>query len=616
MKFRGAPAIAVLSFCTSLIAETPGVPVFAPGGPYFTAGEQATAMAVADLNGDGLPDVITADYFCNNIRTICTNVGGVSVLIKDGKGTFKQAVGYPTDQPISVTLADVNGDKRPDILLEGYGGPSGSELAVLINNGNGTFQPAVSYPTAGGKYLTVGLVDNKDPFPDIAIATGNPGDPLVILRNNTDGTFRQNASPSVEIAGAIVLGDFTGDGKADLLVSACDILPGCTTTTPNLLLGNGDGSFQNPVPVNLGRKVSLLDKGDFDRDGKLDLLVINSQNSVAVLLGNGDGTFHAPVGTSASYAPTTTSYGIGDVNGDGKPDIVALSALPTFNPSGVDLLLNKGNGTFVVQTLFPQGINDGTEPFSAVVVGDFNNDKRLDFAVLMPCQFTSTNDCSLENIDRRGAAFVYSNTSPYIAPTSLTFATQLTGSTSASKRVSLFNTSTVPVTVSGVSITGDYSIASNFCTKGVAPGTHCDVYVTFKPSTIGIRSGSLKFTDDASNRNLHVASLKGTGTVVSVTPTSLAFGSIAIGTTSLARSVMVTNHGAGILSFSGISISGGAASDFNKTTTCGSSLGAGMSCSISVKFKPSMKGTRSTTLNVNDNGGGSPQKVMLTGTGT
>src|SRR5215470_13447893 len=100
--------------------------------------------------------------------------------------------------------------------------------------------------------------------------------------------------------------------------------------------------------------------------------------------------------------------------------------------------------------------------------------------------------------------------------------------------------------LSALKISGDFSIQTSFCGKGVRPSTHCDVLVAFTPKTAGIRNGTLSFTDNASSSPQRV-SLSGVGTTVSVSPTSIAFGSQKVGTTSIAQTVTVTNKGQSIL---------------------------------------------------------------------
>jgi len=138
--------------------------------------------------------------------------------------------------------------------------------------------------------------------------------------------------------------------------------------------------------------------------------------------------------------------------------------------------------------------------------------------------------------------------------------------------------------------------------------------VTFKPSAKGTRKGFLVI-NDSDPASPHAVALSGTGTVTSLMPKTLSFGSQAVGTTSAARTTILTNTGSAVLNVSGISITGTNAVDFVLSSDCGTSIGAGASCKINVTFKPTATGSRSATVSVIHDGGGSPHKVTLVGTG-
>jgi len=202
-----------------------------------------------------------------------------------------------------------------------------------------------------------------------------------------------------------------------------------------------------------------------------------------------------------------------------------------------------------------------------------------------------------------------------VKPTSLTFGVQLIGTNSPSHSVALFNTGNAPMTVTNIAITGSFLLTTNLCKSGVKSGTHCDLYVSFGPAIQGVQTGTLQITDNAVNSPQSVP-LTGTGTVVSLAPTSLSFAPQHVGTKSQPKNVALTNHGSTTLSITAITMTGKNAGDFAQTNSCRTSVIAGASCTIKVTFAPKAKGIRSATLNVNDNGGGSPQKVKLSGSGT
>ncbi len=200
-----------------------------------------------------------------------------------------------------------------------------------------------------------------------------------------------------------------------------------------------------------------------------------------------------------------------------------------------------------------------------------------------------------------------------LSPSNLTFANQILNTISAGKQVTLSNTGNATLSISGVSVSGDFA-QSNTCTSVVAGG-NCVITITFTPTVAGTRNGILSITDNASG-SPHTTSLSGTGVPAStpgatLTPSTLSFGNQSVGTSSSTQAVTLTNSGNASLSISGISVSG----DFSETHNCGATLGAAASCSINVTFQPTVTGTRTGTLSVNDNASGSPQTATLSGSG-
>jgi hypothetical protein len=207
-----------------------------------------------------------------------------------------------------------------------------------------------------------------------------------------------------------------------------------------------------------------------------------------------------------------------------------------------------------------------------------------------------------------------------VSPTSLTFASQAVGSTSAAQTVTLTNTGTAALSISSIALTGanlsDFA-QTNGCGAIVAAGAKCTISVTFKPAASGSRTAALALTDNASG-SPQAVSLTGTGTapIASVSPTSLAFASQAVGSTSAAQTLTLTNTGTAALSISSVALTGANPGDFAQTNGCGAIVAAGAKCTISVTFKPTASGTRAAAVHLTDNASGSPQAVSLTGTGT
>jgi FG-GAP-like repeat/FG-GAP repeat len=351
---------------------------YGPGGP------DANAIAAADLKRDGKLDLVVVSL-CP-IGPDCPNGGGMGVLMGDGHGRFSKAVAYGSggSDPDSVAVADVNGDGKPDVVVANSGAPSsltgGSVLGgigVLLGNGDGTFRPAMSSLSGGINPDSVKIADvNGDGIPDLVVAnecsnsecTG--GGVVSVLLGKGDGTFQPavNYGSGGQYASSVAVADVNRDRKLDLIVSNwCVSSSDCTSGTISVLLGNGDGTFQSAVTYPSGGQfASPVKIVDLNRDGKLDLVVAN-MNSVGVLLGNGNGTFQTATVTTT---PTEVDSGdgslaIGDFNGDGELDVASGAA-------GV-LLLGKGDGTF-----------QPPEPLGAagkgLAAGDFSHNGNLDLA--------------------------------------------------------------------------------------------------------------------------------------------------------------------------------------------------------------------------------------------
>jgi hypothetical protein len=200
-----------------------------------------------------------------------------------------------------------------------------------------------------------------------------------------------------------------------------------------------------------------------------------------------------------------------------------------------------------------------------------------------------------------------------LSTTSLTFGVQLVGTHSVAQTATLTNAGTTTLTISSIAASGDF-LAKDNCGSSLPAGASCTINVAFSPSAKGVRTGSVTITDDAAN-SPQTIKLTGTGTIVQLSPSALDFGNQIVGTTSDPQTTTVTNIGSEDLHISGIARGGANFGDFAETTTCGSNLAAGGSCTIDITFTPSVKGHRHAKLLMFDDGGGSPQSVPLKGTG-
>jgi beta-propeller repeat-containing protein/centrosomal CEP192-like protein len=205
-------------------------------------------------------------------------------------------------------------------------------------------------------------------------------------------------------------------------------------------------------------------------------------------------------------------------------------------------------------------------------------------------------------------------------PGALDFPLTGVGSASAAQSVTLANLTNAQLTAISITFMGSSAnqfTETNTCGTTLAAGKTCTINVTFKPTVIAIATATLNVADsDASSPQTVDLTGSSTSAAVSVTPSSLSFGNQAVGTTSTAQTATLTNSGSSALPISSISISGTNAANFSQTNTCGSSLAAGLACTIDVTFKPTATSAESATLKIADTDPSSPQTVTLSGTGT
>jgi len=551
----------------ALMAQTPGQ--FETRGATPVVGAPISG-AVADFNHDGKPDIAVATFF-----------GRVAVLIGRGDGTFQPAVYYQVGAAYSVAAADFNHDGKIDLAVANRLDPS--DISIMLGNGNGTFQPPTPFPTtADPTYVIVGDFNNDGKL-DLAVCDSPY---LSVLLGNGDGTFQAPLdTPLVSFCSqaprSVAAGDFNHDGKLDVAVA--------DGAGVDVLLGNGDGTFQPVVQYPAGAPNSVA-AGYLSGDQKLDLVATSVFGDVYVLMGNGDGTFQ----TAVPYAVTESgTVNIADLNGDGNQDVVvATGSQPTF----ANVFLGNGDGTLQPPVSYLAGREAG------IAVADVNGDGKLDLLAI------DTSGSAVGVLLNTGVAS-FSPTTP------LTFARQVLGTKSSPQGVTLTNTGTTALSINSMYVSGPFHLASGTtCAASVAAGENCTIAVSFKPTAEGASAGLVTILDSASSKP-QVIELSGLGTVIKVSPTQLTFPAQKVGSKSAPQTVTITNTGSTAVGVTGVNVAGRNLSDYAQTNTCGTSIAAGASCKVTVTFTPGAKGTRTATAEINDNGGGSPQGVLLSGTG-
>ena len=336
-----------------------------------TSDNAPAALATGDFDGDKIPDLVISH----------TGAPWALTFMKgNGDGTFQpeQQIGYfyHTYDTYNLTAVDLNRDGKLDLTLTDI---SDGGVLVFLGNGDGTFQPQVSYATGVYPFAFAVQDLNGDGNLDLVVADQEQNN-LTILLGNGDGTFSPKKNlPRVPVlieqtsAIAAVIGDFNGDGIPDLAIAEGDVdyLDGGIS----VLLGKGKGLFQPPVYTDSNGAWGGVVAADFNKDGHLDVAVPN-RNGAAVLLGNGDGTFDAPLQVVMTQASAARALVAGDFNNDGNQDLVVV-ANGFLVSQPIYVLLGKGDGTFQPAKQFWSSTSIPQE----IAAADFNHDGKLDLVV-------------------------------------------------------------------------------------------------------------------------------------------------------------------------------------------------------------------------------------------
>ena len=317
--------------------------------------------AIGDFNGDGRPDY-----------AVPTNGGPIVILLGNGDGTFTTGFSVLTSsfEPTSVVVGDFNGDGKQDLAVLSASGIG--SVNIYLGNGNGTFQTARNYPvaasTSSSRLLAIGDF-NRDGIQDLA-ATNTGLNQVAVILGNGDGSF--NAPSYYSVGGSpwnVVAADINQDGILDLVVAADG------SSSVSILQGNGDGTFKTVIYVNTGAgQVGSVAVGDFNGDGYPDLATTSAgDNGVFVLLNQATAT--PSFGAATKFTMNSGPYylTIGDFNRDGKLDILSAND----GNSTVGVLLGNDAGSFADATYYSVG---GGAIFASE--GDINGDDQVDLTAV------------------------------------------------------------------------------------------------------------------------------------------------------------------------------------------------------------------------------------------
>ena len=402
--------------------------------PLYTpdpAGDDFPQQAVlADLNGDGILDIVDLDYSAK-----------LSVHLGKGDGTFLAAQSYCMDssqtptvpcdggyEPTSIAIGDFNSDGIPDLVFA-----SPSYVQVALGKGDGTFQLPVQYLTQGNNTQVLTADLNRDGALDLVVSIDNG---VSILLGNGNGTFQPHSDVSLSTASTyITIGDFNKDGIPDIASA------GWNGSDLMVLLGNGNGTFQaeKDTPIDINTAGCTVAAADFKNTGYLADMAICGGNGVAeALVGKGDGTFAAPqtLYANGSFFEYVNWFTPVDLNGDGNVDLVMTWDSSDTDVGRIAVFTGTGTGTF---NATPTTITTGKKPVF-VAAADLNGNGALDLVTandtdnnlsVISQSATSTATATLANVSLPGTGnqsvvAQYAGNSGYAASTSA--AITLTGS--------------------------------------------------------------------------------------------------------------------------------------------------------------------------------------------
>ena len=616
-------------------------------GVYFSNGPQ---VLVGDIDGDGKRELIVQEG---------TTPSSFRLLLFGNDGTPKSwSAPVLPGSPIQMVLADLDHNGKLEIVMAA---DTGSEALLHVLQSDGSERPGWPVLLLYRGYTQIAIGDlNVDGHEDIVVSQG----PELYVFNSDGSSFSGSWPVTTDFGfGPIAIADVDGDGYPEILTSRLDSL---STSSPFLPASIGKikpqvdrnvAAVQQNARVNVRaqdatslqyweskllafRRDSTISKswrmlgangrqpwfpavitvGDFNKDGITDIAAtytiqvpVNGQNvlseGVATVLSTG-APFHPAVNDWPMIYQNSRNTAV--LIRDHTPPSVAITSPAAGASVGgtVSIAATATDNVGVSAVQFQvDGVNlgfaDTTAPFSvlwdtsAVPVGNHTlgavaSDAAGNLRTSAPITVT---------VGVPAAGF---------SKAALAFGSQRVNVSSPGKSVTLTSTGTATLSISGFSVTGDFSQTNN-CGNSLLPGQSCTVNVVFTPSARGARNGTVTLNSNATGLAPKVTlSGTGVGPVASVSPSSLSFAAQAVNTSSSPKTLVLSNTGDATLHIAAISASG----DFTRSNSCGASLGAGAQCSIYVIFKPSVFGIRTGALSITDDAvGGSTQTAALSGTG-
>jgi hypothetical protein len=329
-------------------------------------------VSVGDLNNDNRLDIVVANSDINN----------VGIFLGYDNGTFVSQTTFETgrgSRPVVTNIGDFNNDYRQDIVVGNY---YSNSVGVFLGHGNGTFENQRTFVigiNCGPQFLTVGDFNNDNQL-DVFVTCYNTIS-IVTLLGYGNGTFRgymYYTAFSYFYRMPVAAGDFNKDNWLDIATAYF------VGRRISITFGYGNGSFISGMDYSTGYDAATwsIGVGDFNNDTRLDMVVANAYaDNIGVFLGYGDGTFTKQRTYSTGEHSEVYMVAVGDLNNDDRLDI----AIANYYPNNVGIFLGNGDGTFGNQTLFSTGTQSGPR---SIAIGDFNNDTYLDIAVANSYYYT------------------------------------------------------------------------------------------------------------------------------------------------------------------------------------------------------------------------------------
>jgi 6-phosphogluconolactonase (cycloisomerase 2 family) len=611
-----------------------------PANPFVQVGASQTFVAMG-TSSDSSTQILQSVTWSSSTPSVApisndsTNLGTAAALA-NGSSTMTACDGSICGSTTLTTGAPVASLSTSSLTFanQNLGSNSTVQSVTLIDTG--------TMPLT----ITALTVTGANPG-DFSLTSTCPISPAT-LGTGTNCTINVVFSPSAtgSRSASISIMDNAAGSPQSVSLSGTGTLPSITLTPATLAFGNQVINTTSAV-----KTITLSNPGS----GTLNIssIAITGANLTEFAQTNTCGTSVGPSGTckiSVTFTPATAAAKTASVtvtdNSSGSPHSVSLTGtglLPfTATPSPL-AFGNQGMGsTSAVKTVTLTNNTSGAIALSSSVISGTNATDFSKSATTCGASLATKASCTIsitftpsisgaetaaltitdgaanspQSVSLTGTGVAQATTSV----ATLAFGNQGLNSTSAASTLTLTNNDSTAITLSGNAISGPnasaFAVSATTCSTSLAGHASCTISVKFTPTATGPMTATLNITDSATNSPQTVA-LTGTGVQqVTLSAATLAFGNEGIGSPSAVKSVTVTNNNGAAITVSSPAISGTNATDFApSTTTCGASIAAHASCTVSVTFTPSTLLAETATLNITDSATNSPQTVALTGTG-